>query len=78
MFATEYPEEAAEITYAISNTFSDILADILLNPDSYDNPVALYWRKYTAMQTAIERVLGAVPGSLRLIDKEMLAAWFEQ
>ena len=77
VFETAFVEEAAEIAYAISESFSDTLADILLNPDSHANPVALYWRKYAAVQTAIERVLGATPGSLPIIDEQMIAAWFE-
>ncbi len=77
VFETAYVEEAAEIVHAISEAFSDVLAGILLNPDNYDNPVALYWRKYAAVQAAIERVLGATPGSLPLADEQTLAAWFE-
>ena len=77
VFETAHVEEAAEIVYAISEAFSDTLADILLNPDNYDNPVALYRRKYAAVQTAIERVLGATPGSLPLADEQTLAAWFK-
>ena len=77
VFETAYVEEAAEIVYAISEAFSDVLAGILLNPDNYDAPVALYRRKYAAVQTAIERVLGATPGSLPIADEQTLAAWFE-
>ncbi len=77
VFETAHVEEAAEIVYAISEAFSDTLAGILLNPDGYDNPVALARRKYAAVQTAIERVLGATPGSLPLADEQTLAAWFK-
>ncbi len=77
VFETDFVEEAAEIAYAISQAFSETLGDILLNPDSYNNPVALAWRKCAAVQTAIERVLGATPGSLPIIDEQALAAWFE-
>jgi AcrR family transcriptional regulator len=76
VFETAYVEEAAEIVYAISKTFSDTLADIVLNPDNYDNPEALARRKIAAGQTAIERVLGAAPGSLSLFDENTLMAWF--
>ena len=77
VFETAYVEEAAEIVYAISEAFSDTFAGILLNPDGYDHPVALARRKYAAVQTAIERVLGATPGSLPLADEQTLAAWFK-
>ena len=77
VFETAYVEEAPEIVFAILEAFSDTLAGILLNPAGYDNPVALARRKYAAVQTAIERVLGATPGSLPLADEQTLAAWFE-
>jgi len=77
VFETAFVEESAEIVYAIWKPFSDTLAGILLNPDNYDNPAALAWRKLASVQTAIERVLGATPGSLPIADEQMLAAWFE-
>jgi AcrR family transcriptional regulator len=77
VFETDYVEEAAEIVYAISLTFTDTLADILLNPDNYDDPESLARRKVAAIRTAIERVLGADPGSLSLIIEPTLAVWFE-
>ena len=77
VFETAFVEESAEIVYSISRTFSDAFAGILLNPDNYDNPAALARRKIAAVQIAIERVLGATPGSLPLVDEQTLAAWFE-
>jgi AcrR family transcriptional regulator len=77
VFEPAYVEEAAEIVYAISKAFSDTLAGILLHPDNYDHPAALARRKIAAVQTAIERVLGAKPGSFPIIDEQTLAAWFE-
>jgi AcrR family transcriptional regulator len=77
VFETDYVEESAEIVYAISRALSDTLTDILLNPGNYDDPESLAQRKLAAMQTAIERVLGAAPGSLSIIDAQMLAAWLE-
>jgi AcrR family transcriptional regulator len=76
VFETAYVEEAAEIVYAVSRTFTDSMTDILLNPDNYGHPEALARRKVTAAQTAIERVLGAAPGSLPLADENTLMAWF--
>jgi len=76
VFETAYAEETAEIIYAVSNAFSETITDILLNPDGYDDPAALARRKIGAVQTAIERVLGAAPGSLPVIDEQQFAAWF--
>jgi hypothetical protein len=49
----------------------------LLNPDNYEDPVALARHKIAAVETAIERVLGAPPGSLSLIDAQAIAAWLQ-
>ena len=77
VFETKYIENTAEIVLAIMATFSDAIGDIILNPDNYDNPIELAQRKYAAIQMAIERVLGAPPGSLPILDSETLMAWFE-
>lgn len=77
VFETAFVEESAEIVYAILKAFSDTLIGILLNPDNHENPAALARRKFAAVQTAVERVLNATPGSLPLLDEHALAAWFE-
>ena len=78
VFETAYAEETAEAIYAVSTAFSETITDILLNPDDYDDPEALARRRIAAVQTAIERVLGAAPGSLPIIDEQTLCAWFEK
>ena len=77
VFETEFIQDSAEIALGTAQPFRDTIYDTLLNPDKYDDPAALAWRKITAVQTAIERVLGASPGSLPIIDEQSLAAWFE-
>lgn len=77
VFETEFIQDSAEMALAITQPLRDTIYDTLLNPDKYDDPAALTWRKITAVQTAIERVLGAPPGSLPIIDEQALAAWFE-
>jgi len=77
IFETAYVEEVAGILYVVAETMSEGITDILLKPDDYDHPEALAQRKYVAAQTAIERVLGAAPGSLPLADEQALAPWFE-
>ncbi len=56
VFETAFVEESAEIVYAISKALSDTLAGILLNPDNYDNPAALAWRKLASVQSTSDRV----------------------
>jgi hypothetical protein len=77
VFETEFAEESARITLSIMQSLADPLYDILLNPAKYQDPVALVQRHYAAVETAIERVLGAPRGSLSFVDTQTLAAWFE-
>jgi AcrR family transcriptional regulator len=76
VFATQFVQESAEFVFAIGKTLNETLVELLLNSDEYDDPATLARRKIMATQTAIERVLGATPGSLP-IDEQALAAWFE-
>jgi len=78
VFETDYPEETAEIVHAISTAFSGMITGILLNPDGYDDPEALVRRKIEALQTATERVLGAAPDSLPIIDEQTFVTWLEK
>jgi len=77
VFETESIQDSAEVALAITQPFRATIKDTLLNPDKYDDPAALAWRKLASVQTAIERVLNAPPGSLPIIDEQTLAAWFE-
>jgi AcrR family transcriptional regulator len=76
VFHTEYAVEAAECAIAVLYAFSNAVTDILLNPEEYEDPITLARRRFEATQTAIERVLGAPSGSLPIVDKDTLAAWF--
>lgn len=78
VFETEFVEESAGITLAIIQSLSDTLYDILLNPDNYQDSVVLARRRFAAVETAIERVLGAPPGSLSLVDPQAIAAWIKE
>ena len=77
VFTTRFAQESAEIVFAIGKTLNETLVQLLLNSDKYNNPTTLARRKLMATQTAIERVLGATPGSLPIIDEQALAAWFK-
>lgn len=77
VFSTAFVEESAEIALAILQTFSDAMADMLLNPKKHDNPASTIRRQLEAAGTAIERVLGAPEGALPLTNAQAVAAWFE-
>ena len=44
----------------------------MLQPQKYENPAVVARQKIAAVQDAIERVLGAEPGSLPLADEQVL------
>lgn len=75
-FDTAYVADAAEITLAIWLSLSDTITDTLLYPERFDDPAGLARRKVASVQTAIERVLGAAPDSLPMMDAETLDIWF--
>jgi AcrR family transcriptional regulator len=76
VFETEFIQNSAEMVLAITRPLRATIYDTLLNPDKYDDPAALAWRKLASVQTAVERVLNAPPGSLPIIDEQTFAAWF--
>ena len=77
VFDTEFVDESAGITLSIMQSLANPLYSILLNPDKYEDPVALLRRHFAAVEAAIERVLGAPSGSLSFVDAQALAIWFE-
>jgi AcrR family transcriptional regulator len=77
VFETEFVEESAGITLSIMLGVVDPVYDILLNPGNYEDPVDSARCRFAAVEAAIERVLGAPPGSLSFIDTQTLAIWFE-
>ena len=77
VFKTQFVEESAAITLSIMQSLSDPIYRVLLHPEGYDDPVVYARRHFAAAEAAIERVLGASPGSLTFVDSQALATWFE-
>ena len=78
IFHTDFPEETAKIAIAIGKSIGDDLKDIIMYPDKYSDPVGAARRKFDAVQQAMERVLSAPRGSMRLVSEEMLENWFSE
>ena len=78
VFDTEFGKDAARIALGSSITLSTTMYDLLLHPEQYDDPAALARQKISAVQDAIERVLGAEPGSLPLAADNVFDVWFEE
>jgi len=81
LFAVAHPEQTADVLVTLILGLSDALAGLILSQRS----VAGEWKvvdqaeaAVVAYTTAIERVLGMAPGSLHLIDMEVMKEWFIQ
>jgi AcrR family transcriptional regulator len=83
VFSTPYPEQAGEIFISLFLTLGEPLAKIILSYDpvrDQQNRIEIMDRFRcieAAYMNAMERVLSAPPGSLHLVEPEMLEEWFE-
>ncbi len=75
VFSTRCPEEAAVIITGVLLTFGDTLVVHLLGPDrgmASTQELGSLWDAYV---DAIERILGAPSGSLKVIDADDFKGW---
>jgi len=78
LFDTQFAASAAEIALSSSLTLSNSVTDLILNPQNYEDPASELLRKVAAVQSAIERILGAEEGSLPLMDPDLAYVWFDK
>jgi AcrR family transcriptional regulator len=76
VFDVEHIPETAAILLTVTSSFSDEVGELIANPGEFDDPATLARQKYAAMQSVVERLLGAPTGSMPIIDIETLTAWF--
>ena len=72
----QIPETAAFLLTVISS-LNDEVGDLIANHEEFNDPTTLALRKFSAMQTAVERLLGASTGSIPIIDEEALITLFD-
>ena len=76
LFQTAFPEQTCEIVFSMMMGIGESMIKQLLLPDP-NFEVVQYLEGLTASyQDAIERVLGATPGSLPLFDPSIFREWF--
>jgi AcrR family transcriptional regulator len=79
VFTTTYPEQVSHAIVYILQGLSDTILDLFISyemhpdPQRIENTVTAYTY---ALSDAMERVLGAPSGSLKLIDPDSLKEWF--
>jgi AcrR family transcriptional regulator len=77
VFDVEHIPDTVAILLTVTSSFNDEVGELITNPDKFDDPAALALKKFAAMQTAVERLLGAPTGSIPIIDEITLIAWFD-
>ncbi|GAB4563657.1 MAG: TetR/AcrR family transcriptional regulator [Anaerolineae bacterium] len=75
VFDVESPEETASIVLSMGQWWSDTVGHALLETAGGGDLLQRIEGQLDALHQAIERVLGAPRGSLRLIDKAALREW---
>lgn len=76
VLSTPFPEESGRIIYALLFGYGEAFIPLFLSSEPGEIVLAKAIRLTEAYNDAVERVIGAPPGSLHLIDPPTLAAWF--
>ncbi len=74
---TDFPDLAGTIVISMLVGLGDAFARMLLTPTPQPDALPVAERMVAAYNDALERVLGARPGSLQLIDAATTRTWFE-
>ena len=75
VFTTAYPEQVGQMVFSMINGLSDGIVEMLLSDKPTDIKLRYLEDFSLAYFEAIERLLGAKPGSLHLYDLEILKDW---
>jgi len=77
VFATDYPDESAALVLAMLQAANGKVAELLLFPDEHEDAEVIAKRYLDALHAGIQRTLGAEPGSLTIVDTDLIGPWFE-
>jgi TetR/AcrR family transcriptional regulator, transcriptional repressor for nem operon len=78
VFHTPYGPQASIIIFTLLQSFGDALVPLMLQPVLQLEAIQKLDSLTASYQDAVERVLGAQPGSLPLFDTSLLREWFPQ
>lgn len=76
VFQTAYPDQISGIIFALLQSFGDTLITFITRHDQAPVDIQQLEKLSASHQDAVERVLGAEPGSLPLFDTSILREWF--
>lgn len=78
VFNTDYPDDdIAEIILLMGTGLSEVIAPILLNKDEDSEKIKNIQRKAGAHERAVECILNAPKGSLKIFDVSKAKLWFK-
>jgi len=74
-FNPTYPGEVGGLVMAMMSSFGDTFARLVLTCEPTEDSLRRLMEKVYAMNDALERILGAPPGSLELVDEATMREW---
>jgi hypothetical protein len=79
VFRTSYPEQVSHLIIQVLLGLGDSLIELIITSETNPDPVrteSAVSEYIFALRDAMERILGAPSGSLKLIEPEVLNQWF--
>jgi AcrR family transcriptional regulator len=76
VFQTSYPDHVSWIIFSVLQDFGDTLVSLIMQQQTSPEAFQRLEELSASHQDAVERVLGAEPGSLPLFDTAILREWF--
>jgi AcrR family transcriptional regulator len=76
VFHTQYPEQACQIIFSMLLSMGESMIKRLVQPEPGPETVHYLQALTASYQDAMERILGAAPGSLPIFDPAILEEWF--
>lgn len=77
VFGTDSPQQSAAIVLAVLESQSRAILAAIVDDDDKVAARAAVEAAVQAHGEAVERILGAAAGTLRIIDRDTIAVWFE-
>jgi AcrR family transcriptional regulator len=76
VFHTAYPDQLSGIIFSVLQSFGDTLVALIVQQELTSEALQRLESLAASHQDAMERILGANPGSLPLFDTSILREWF--
>jgi hypothetical protein len=76
VFHTAYPDQLSGIIFSVLQSFGDTLVALIVQQELTSEALQRLESLAASHQDAMERILGANPGSLPLFETSLLREWF--